>query len=127
MVYFFLQYVLSFNPVNGFFLMMRVGVEGCQTSGGPQCLLVFTRSFISDWKTMTMSLTTFIGRKVKPEALWPSSLKEEYLLISPPLHLSLIVTGVVSLCALGQLWDTAELLVVVVVLVARVDTLHKFC
>lgn len=35
MVYFFLQYVLSFNPVNGFFLMMRVGVEGCQTSGGP--------------------------------------------------------------------------------------------
>lgn len=36
-----------------------------------------------------------------------------YLLVSPPLHLCLIVAEVISLLALGQVWDTAEFLVVV--------------
>lgn len=36
-----------------------------------------------------------------------------FLLVSPPLHLSLIVAGIVSLLALGQVRNTTELLVVV--------------
>lgn len=47
------------------------------------------------------------------------------LLVSPPLHLSLVVADEVSLLALRQVGDTAELLVVIHRLVVGSDAVHN--
>ena len=44
---------------------------------------------------------------------WTNLILTSYSLVSPPLHLSLIVAEIISLLALCQVRDTAELLVVV--------------
>lgn len=50
-----------------------------------------------------------------------------YLLVSPPLHLSLVVADIISLLAFGQVRNTAELLVVVHELVLTPNTVHSLC
>lgn len=47
------------------------------------------------------------------------------LLVSPPLHLSLVVAGVVALLALSQVGNTPELLVVVHELVLGPDAVNN--
>ena len=64
---------------------------------------------------------------VHRDELMSSSLQlclASYLLVSPPLHLRLVVAEVISLLALGQVWDTPELLVEVYGLVFSPDAVH---
>lgn len=48
-----------------------------------------------------------------------------YILVSPPLHLCLVVADVISLLAGSQVRNTAELLVVVYGLVFNPNAVHK--
>lgn len=50
-----------------------------------------------------------------------------YLLVSPPLHLSLVGADIISLLAFSQVRNTAELLVVVHELVFTPNTVHGIC
>lgn len=50
-----------------------------------------------------------------------------YLLVSPPLHLRLVVADIISLLAFGQVRNTAELLVVVHELVLSPNAVHSLC
>lgn len=50
-----------------------------------------------------------------------------HLLVSPPLHLCLIVAEIISLLALSQVRDTAELLVVVDRPVISPDAVNNTC
>lgn len=48
-----------------------------------------------------------------------------YLLVSPPLHLSLVIADIISFLAFNQVRNTAELLVVVHELVFSTNTVHS--
>lgn len=48
-----------------------------------------------------------------------------YLLVSPPLHLSLVIADIISFLAFNQVRNTAELLVVVHELVFSSNTVHS--
>lgn len=48
-----------------------------------------------------------------------------YLLVPPPLHLSLVVADIISFMAFSQVRNTAELLVVVHELVFSTNAVHS--